>query len=197
MRVYLFRHGEIRNDGKKRLIGCIDVPLSETGRNQAQWWSGSLEPGEFRKIYCSDLVRSRETAEIMAMHTAASIAVLPQLREIDLGSWDGLTREEVHVRFPGEWEKRGRDISEYRPAFGESFADLARRVIPTLETLTHGSEDQILVVGHAGVNRVILCHILGMPLHHLFRVRQDYAALNILDFTGGFEQVSLMNLTPQ
>ncbi len=196
MQVYLFRHGEIQRDGNARVIGQTDVPLTETGRNQARWWHSMLKQEAFRQVYCSDLVRSRETAEIIARDTPASITVLPQLREIDLGQWDGMTREEVDIRFPGEWERRGRNISEYRPSSGESFADLAARVFPALESLTHDSEELILIVGHAGVNRVILCHILGMPLDHLFRLRQDYGALNLIDVTGDFWQVSLMNLTP-
>jgi alpha-ribazole phosphatase len=196
MKVYLFRHGEITHDGTTRLIGQTDVPLNETGRNQARWWCRVLEPVAFRQVYCSDLVRSRETAEIMAGNSPASITVLPWLREIDLGQWDGMTREEVNVRFPGEWDTRGRNMSEYRPASGESFADLAARVVPAFETLTRHAEDLIVIVGHAGVNRVVLCHILGMPLHHLFRVRQDYGVLNIIDVTGDSSQVSLMNLRP-
>ncbi len=103
----------------------------------------------------------------------------------------------MNVRFPGEWDQRGRNISEYRPASGESFVDLAARVVPAFERLTAQPEDPILIVGHAGVNRVLLCHVLGMPLHHLFRMRQDYGALNIIDVIGDFRQISLMNLRPQ
>jgi alpha-ribazole phosphatase len=197
MRVYLLRHGEIEQGSKARLIGQTDVPLNETGRSQARWWSCHLEHLAFRQIYCSDLARSRETAGILARHKKHTVTPLPQLREINLGQWDGLTRDEVNERFPGEWEKRGQNISEYRPVDGESFADLADRVIPAFETLADSREDMVLIVGHAGVNRVILCHVLGLPLRHLFRLRQDYGALNIFQVADGSCQVSLTNLRPQ
>jgi broad specificity phosphatase PhoE len=196
VKVFLFRHGEIECGGKARLLGRTDVPLSETGRSQALWWRSALERVTFGQVYCSDLVRARETAEILAANATAPITVLPQLREIDLGHWDGMTREEVNARFPGEWDKRGLCISEYRPVAGESFADLAGRVVPVLEVVTNGPEDIVAIVGHAGVNRVILCHVLGMRLQHLFRLRQDYGALNIIEGTHDFRQVSMMNLAP-
>ncbi|MBM3301402.1 MAG: histidine phosphatase family protein, partial [Deltaproteobacteria bacterium] len=151
----------------------------------------------FQQIYCSDLVRARQTADILADGTNRWVNVRPAIREINLGQWDGLTAEEVRAGFPGEWEKRGQDIATYRPLRGESFADLAGRVIPAFEQISGQSENRIAVVGHAGVNRVILCHVLGMPIEYVFRLRQDYGALNIIEGSVGSLQVGLMNLKPE
>jgi len=81
----------------------------------------------------------------------------------------------------GEYEKRGADMVYYRPPAGECFADVAARVIPLFEEIVRYSSGNLLIVGHAGVNKVILCHILGMPLENLFRLRQDYSCLNVID----------------
>jgi probable phosphoglycerate mutase len=197
MHVYLFRHGQIELSNEARVIGQTNVPLDDTGRSQARWWSATLEWLELQRIYCSDLARSRETAEILAGTGSVPIVPLPELREIDLGLWDGLTRGEVKASFPGEWEERGRDIANYRPDRGESFADLAARVVPALEAVTASTDGPIAVVGHAGVNRVILCHILGMPLDHLFRLAQDYCALNIIETGTNPWRVTMFNLRPQ
>jgi alpha-ribazole phosphatase len=197
MKIYLLRHGEIEHEGEKKFIGHTNVPLSEIGRNQARWWRTALEHVAFRRIYCSDLSRARQSAEILAAGSTRSVTVSRQLREIDLGQWDGLTAKEIKTRFPGEWEKRGLNISEYRPVGGESFAALSKRVVPVFETITDDSEGAIVVVGHAGVNRVVLCHVLGMPVSSLFHVRQDYGALNIIEGSHNSWQVSLMNLTPE
>ncbi|MBI5896369.1 MAG: histidine phosphatase family protein, partial [Desulfobacterales bacterium] len=78
-------------------------------------------------------------------------------------------------------ERRGRDLEGYRPPGGESFGDLRSRVVPAFERIIAQATANILIVGHAGVNRVILCHLLGMPLAHLFRLGQDYAGLNIIE----------------
>jgi alpha-ribazole phosphatase len=197
MKIYLLRHGEIEHGSEKRLIGHTDVPLSDIGRNQALWWRTALKHSAFRRIYCSDLVRAQQSAEILARGTTRSVSVVPRLREINLGRWDGLTVEEVKIRFPGEWEKRGLNISEYRPIDGESFADLSARVVPAFEAIGDDSEDEIVVVGHAGVNRVVLCHVLGMPINNLFRLRQDYGALNIIEGSPSSRQVCLVNREPQ
>lgn len=121
MEIYLLRHGEIEGEGDKRLIGRTDVPLSETGQSQARWWRTALEHVRFRRVYCSDLVRAHQTAEILAARGTRSVTVVPELREINLGRWDGLTAEQVKTRFPGEWEERGLNFAEYRPIGGESF----------------------------------------------------------------------------
>lgn len=197
MKVYLLRHGEIEQEGEKRLIGRTDVPLSDTGRSQALSWRTALEHVAFRRIYCSDLVRAQLTAEILATGSPRSVTILPELREINLGQWDGLTAEQVKTKFPGEWEKRGANFAEYRPAGGESFADLSNRVVPVFADISDTSDDAVVVIGHAGVNRVMLCHVLGMPIANLFRIRQDYGALNIIERSGDLWQVCLMNFRRQ
>lgn len=197
MKIYLLRHGEIEGPGRKRLIGQTDVALSENGKRQLLHWRPLLRGLGVRTVSCSDLARSRESAEILAADIAPTVTVLPGLREIHLGEWDGLTREEIMSRFPGEWEKRGENIAAYRPEGGESFIDLSNRVVPLLESISGGPEDSIVVVGHAGVNRVILCHALGLSVDNLFRLRQDFGALNIIERTGASYQVYLMNRPPE
>ena len=196
MKVYLLRHGEIECAVQKRFIGKTDMPLSDTGVKQALWWRDALEPVAIEGIYCSDLVRSRHTAEIVAQKQTSPLTVLPELREIGLGEWDGLTVDEVKTAFPGEWEKRGQNIDGYRPSGGESFSDLAFRALPAFDQIMNKGRETVLIVGHAGVNRVILCEVLGMSLRHLFRLRQDYGALNIIEGSIEFRQVCLVNRRP-
>jgi probable phosphoglycerate mutase len=197
MKIYLLRHGEIEQTAEKRLIGQTDVDLTANGKRQAVWWRSALERIALKEVYCSDLVRSRQSAQILAADVLPSVTIMAGLREIDLGAWDGLTAEEVKTTFPGEWEKRGADIAGYRPEEGESFLDLSNRVVPILDEIADDSEDAVAIVGHAGVNRVLLCHVLGLPLEHLFRLRQDYGALNIIEYSSTSRQVCLMNLAPK
>ena len=179
--IYLMRHGDSRQDEVKRFIGQTDTPLNETGRKQAAWWREEFSSLFFNRIYCSDLSRSVETAEIIAGNRQESVRPLPELREINLGHWDGLPMEEVRCRYPEEFEKRGADLVLYRPEGGESFLDLSARVLTAFELITRDVEsERVLIVGHAGVNRIILCHLLGMPLACLFRLCQDYCCLNVI-----------------
>ena len=194
--IFLLRHGDSRRDGVRRYLGQSDDPLNEIGTAQAEWWGKTLSPVPFRRFYCSDLKRCRETAHHVAHGREDLITSLPGLREISMGSWEGLPMEEVKRLFPEEYANRGDDPAEYRIPGGESFSDLRDRVIPLFDELIHLENGPILVVGHAGVNRVLLCHLLGMPLGNLFRLGQDYGCCNLLRRDNAFCSVRAVNLRP-
>ncbi len=194
--IYLLRHGEPDSVGERRFVGQVDPPLSEKGLEQAHFWQRKWAKEEFDRICCSDLIRAHQTAKIIAGDRPQEIAVMPQLREIGLGAWDGLLMAEVRRRFPLEWKRRGVDLAGYRPPGGESFADLQRRIIPRFDDLVANSSGKVLVVGHAGVHRVILCHILGIPLNNLFRLAQDYGHLSIVDCSREPLRLRALNIGP-
>ena len=194
--IYLLRHGLIQEDKEKRFIGQLDLPLVETGRQQARQWREFFKLVELEAIYCSDLQRSVETARIIAGERNLPLRILPELREINLGEWEGVAMSSVRRNFSDEWHKRGLDLAGYRPPGGESFNDLKSRVIPAYEKLASEAQGHILVVAHAGVNRMILCHLLGMPVSNLFRLKQDYGGLNIIDHWNNSPRVSVLNMLP-
>lgn len=83
----------------------------------------------------------------------------------------------------------------YRLSCGESFADVHLRVIPVFEQIVQANyEGNALIVGHAGINRVILCHILSIPLSHLFRLGQNYGSLSIIAYEKGQMRLIAMNI---
>ena len=181
--VYLLRHGDSRIDSVRRFVGQSESSLNEAGRIQAEWWRQELVGIPFSGFYCSALQRSIETARIIAQPHHASVTILPGLNEINLGSWDGMPISEVQRLFPQEYVLRGADLAGYCPPSGESFADLSARVVPTFEKIIQHSCGNLLIVGHAGVNRVILCHLLGVPLANLLCLGQEYGCLNILEYS--------------
>jgi alpha-ribazole phosphatase len=178
---YLARHGRIEPPGApKRFIGQVDPPLSAQGIEQARRLGRILGGVALTAIFCSDLQRSLKTAEIVAAGQAIRPQARRDLREIGLGEWEGLTFDEVRRRYPREFQERGQNIAEYRPPGGESFADCSRRAVSAFEEILASTRGNVLIVGHAGVNRAILCHALGMPLQHLFRIGQDHGCLNLI-----------------
>ncbi|MFW6054475.1 MAG: alpha-ribazole phosphatase [Thermodesulfobacteriota bacterium] len=178
--IYLLRHGKIQAGPKKRFIGQTDCGLSAAGRLQAESWRAFFKTINLPLILCSDLKRSLETAGIIAGRQADTVYVETRLREIHLGEWEDREMAKIRAEHPNEWEKRGQDLAGFRPPKGESFADLDKRVAPVLAELGAAEQDNLLIVGHAGVNRVLICRILGMPLQNLFRLGQDYGCLNII-----------------
>ncbi len=121
--IYLVRHGLIVLASGKEYIGQNEVPLSEEGVEQAWALRKWLEPVHFDYAFSSDLSRTERTCRIIAGDRVKSIEVIPALREIDLGDWEGFTFREIEQRFPEDYAARGRDLENWRPPGGESFAD--------------------------------------------------------------------------
>lgn len=183
--IYLLRHGEIDLGGVFRLIGQSDLGLTELGMRQGRWWREELGERDWQAIYSSDLSRTRMFASLVSGTDEDQVRTVPELREILLGEWEGLTRADLQERYPREWEARGKDIGGYRPPGGESFADVQERAFAALEQIAARHSGDVLVVAHAGVNRVILCRLLAMDIDNLFELEQDYACLNLLKNNSG------------
>ncbi len=193
--IYLLRHGQIEGAGSRRFIGWTDPPLSDEGRKTAQKLHESLSGIVFGEILCSDLRRSRETADRIA--SGRLVTTLSALREIHLGEWDGLPRNQIKTDQPEAWRRRGENMAHFRPPGGESFADLSDRILPVFRRIAEvhsGDDPNALIVGHAGVNRLILCHVLGMNLEHMFRLGQDYGGLTLIRRRGDGFRVEAMNV---
>lgn len=187
--VLLLRHGEIPQSCPRRFVGQSDLPLTDLGRRQASQWAEALSAVPLAGAWCSSLSRCRDTAELALAGQPLRATPLDDLREINLGRWEGLSEDEVRQRFPGEFERRGADLANAAPDGGESFAQAQNRAWGALDGIlahTDGSQGSVvLVVAHAGINRSLLCRALGLPLERLFSLGQDYGCLTVLRFSQG------------
>ncbi len=178
--IYLIRHGEIDTFSPRRFLGQTDLPLNENGIRQAMDLRERLKNISFSHVVSSPLQRAVQTATLVSGRAPEALHIIERLKEINLGAWEGLSVDEVRSRFPGDYEQRGQDLEFFRPEKGESFADLATRCYPTLLALANKCPGPLLVVGHAGVNRVLLSLLQQKPLRKLFDIPQDYCGVNIL-----------------
>src|SRR3954451_11247139 len=108
--VYLARHGESDWNVERRWQGHADRPLTERGRQQARPLAERLAAVDLDAVYASDLRRAWETAEAVAAPKGLQVGRLPELREVNVGSWCGLTRDECAERFPeafARWQAGG------------------------------------------------------------------------------------------
>jgi broad specificity phosphatase PhoE len=196
-RIYLLRHGAVRSsEGGKRYIGWQDIALSNVGIGQADMWANYFAALTLKEIYCSDLVRCHETARIIGVRCSIEPRAIQELREVCLGAWEGQCFDTVQRLHPQAFQERGDHIADYRPPGGESFRDLQKRVWPVFETIVRRLSGQALIVSHAGVIRVLLCQILGIPLENLFCIGQSVGALNIIDVRKKGNRVQALNLQP-
>ncbi len=153
--ILLARHGETDWNRQGRFQGWADPPLNETGRAQARELARRLADVPFHAVYSSDLRRAHETAVIVAAPHEVPVVVDPDLREIDVGSWSGLTRGEIDARFPG---------AEYHD--GESREQHSARVLAAVVRIAHAHPaERILIVSHGGSLRALRRHALGDPVH--------------------------------
>jgi probable phosphoglycerate mutase len=194
--IFLLRHGTTGTDDGRKYIGHRDAPLNGDGERQALRLRRALDSWPINAAYCSDLIRCRQTAEIALGERHIEIIPHPALREMSMGKWEGCFREEIATAFPEEYAARKRDIENYRVEGGESFADCRTRVVPAFQKIIAASQGNILIAGHGGINRLLLCHILGMPTSNLFRLGQDHGCMNIISLDESENRVVLLNHTP-
>jgi alpha-ribazole phosphatase len=192
--VYLVRHGSVVGAETRRFIGHLDVPLSPLGVAQVDALSRRLTGVAFTAIYCSDLQRTRQSAEILAAPHDLTPVRDPALREFAMGEWDGLTAEQIRARDARAFDAWMADVGRFQFPGGESLPDLIARAVPSFEALVaRHAGGTVAVVAHGGSNRAILCHALGLGPERLLALGQDYAALSVLERLGGRWTLRLLN----
>ena len=191
--IYLLRHGEVEGAETRRFIGHLDVPLSPLGERQCSAQGVRLRAAPIAAIFSSDLTRARRSAELIGAPHGLVPTLVPALREMDMGRWDGLTAGEIRAREPAafaDWMSR---VGEFPFPGGESVPDLLRRVAPAFDAIVDAHAGQaIAIVAHGGPNRALLCRALGLPLGRLLAFGQDYGALSVLE--GGTDGWALRRL---
>lgn len=125
--VYLLRHGRIQlPDSQRRFIGQVDLPLNEEGIRQAYLLQQIFDKVHIDAVFCSDLTRSCQMAEIIAANKDIPITAWRGFREISVGEWEGCTFADIAQRFPDEFKARGADIANYRVPGGKVLPNAPR-----------------------------------------------------------------------
>jgi broad specificity phosphatase PhoE len=182
MRLILIRHGETEWNATLRYQGHANIPLNAQGRAQARTTGARLARYGATALYTSDIVRAAETAEAIGAVVGLVARPMRELREIDVGQWEGLTPEELYRRFPEHMEAFDRDPARTVRLGGESYAQLQERALVALNTIhnAHPGDEVVLAVTHGGTIRALLCHIIGLDLAHFGRMWIDNGSLTEL-----------------
>lgn len=168
--IYLARHGESDWNAANRFQGHSDRPLTEEGRRQAEALAELVAAENVDTIYSSPLIRALETARIVAARTGLEVSELDDLREVDTGSWSGLSRAEVQERFPEGFERWISGGSGWED--GETYEEMGERVLRAIRTIAaahpHG---RVLIISHGGPIRAVQSAAEGIDLHEYRRLR--------------------------
>ncbi len=182
MRLILVRHGETPWNVTMQYQGHANVPLNERGLEQARRAAARLRPYGATALYSSDIVRAWQTAEQIGAILGLAPTPMPELREIDVGQWEGLTPEELYRRFPDHMAEYRRDPARTVRLGGESYAQLQARALVALEQIQerHAPGDVVVAVSHGGTIRALLCHVIGLDLGNFGRMWLDNGSLTEL-----------------
>lgn len=194
-RIHLLRHGQVEGFEQKRYNGQGDIRLTPLGRQQSAAFAGRFQHHKLAAIYSSDLLRCRVAADQIAILQQVDPIYRAELRELHIGDWEGRTWEQLQQEYPELWQARLADIVNVAPPGGETLLQMAERVRPVVKEIiaTHAGQE-IVIVAHGGVNRVILLDAIGAPLERLFHIEQDYGCHNVIDyFTDGIAVVKKLN----
>jgi broad specificity phosphatase PhoE len=163
-RVVLLRHGRTGDNASGRIQGQLDTALDEVGRAQALAAAEVLAEVRPAVLLSSDLVRARDTAQVLADRLGAPVVLDPRLRELDLGAWQGLTSQEARARFPEQWRDWRAGVDSPRGG-GETYRQAGERaalcVAEHLPAVPAGGT--LLAVTHGGTARAALGVLLGLP----------------------------------
>ena len=193
-RFILVRHGQTEWNRVERFRGQFDVPLNETGLAQAkatgQHIAAQWQPAA---VYSSPLTRAVRTADTIAAHFSLPVRLHSGLTDINYGEWQGLTPEEVMARWPHEHYAWCHRPHLARIPGGEMLDEIRGRTMRAINEIGAQHEQQdIVLVSHTVVNRVILLAILGLGNDHFWHLSQETGAINV--FAVGTEGFTLVTM---
>jgi broad specificity phosphatase PhoE len=163
--IFLVRHGQTEWNLRRRYQGWGDSPLTATGLAQAEAIGRrlrTLPEAAGVPIVASPLGRARRTAEIIraALGGATPLSFDERLKEISIGSWDGLDRDEIAVLRPGVFDGDGRHEWYFRTPDGETYDEFAGRIAAWLDDV---AGQTVIAVAHGVVTRVLRGLYAGLP----------------------------------
>lgn len=187
------RHGQTLWNLEGRLQGHMDSDLTDLGKNQAAWLGERLRDVEIHKIYASSSGRTLKTAEIIRGKRNIEIIASDQLREINMGSWEGQFHSDIEAYDQEAYYNFWHKPDLYQPQEGESYESLLTRVTNEVEKIIGENENKtILIVTHAGVLKSLMVYFKNMAIKDFWSGPfMKSACLNIIEISGDHKKLVL------
>ncbi len=177
----MIRHGE--PVGGKKYRGQLDDPLSEKGWCQMREAVADLCPWD--AIVSSPLRRCAAFAREVAERHGVPLSLEPRLMEIGFGAWEGRTAAELMAEDPEVLMRFWSDPLNHTPPGAETVLGFRDRIVAGWQAVLEAhAGSHVLLVGHAGQIRMVLCHVLGMPPEHMFRIQVANAGITRIQVDG-------------
>tara|TARA_Y100001978_G_scaffold200948_1_gene218255 strand:+ start:1859 stop:3187 length:1329 start_codon:yes stop_codon:yes gene_type:complete len=195
-RIILVRHGETDWNREGRFQGQIDIPLNETGKNQALKASDYLQAIKFNKAYSSSMSRPTETAKIiLGKNSNLTIIRINELSEISHGLWEGKLEKDIKNKWPEILNKWHLEPQNVIMPEGESIEDVSKRSLKAWDMIckNQNKNDVTLVVAHDAVNKTLICNILGLSSSKIWTIKQGNGGITVIDIFDDPEKDSVLS----
>jgi probable phosphoglycerate mutase len=198
VRLLLVRHGETEWNRLSRFQGVKDIPLNETGRQQGQKAAAFLKDVKLDFAVTSPLLRPKETAEIILQyHPQVALELKTDLAEISHGLWEGKLDTEIEAEFPGllnQWKQKPETVQMPE---GENLQQVWERAVKSWQEIvsSHSNNPQPktgIVVAHDAINKVIICHLLGLNPANFWNIKQGNGAVTVIDYPQGLQGLPVL-----
>jgi broad specificity phosphatase PhoE len=191
MKLHLIRHGESVYNAEGRIQGHADIPLSELGCRQAEAAAEALAKQPHDVIYASPLRRAAQTAEIIAKRLGLPIQFNEQLKEINVGIFQGKIHAELEREYPMEIARWRSEEMDYAVPGGESRRQLLSRGRVAFESIVAEGRENVVVVSHGRILMTTIKALLGMPLGEPPFSLQNGSITTLSYREGQFELIAL------
>ncbi len=194
-RLLLARHGQTAYNDHRRFTGWSDPPLTARGRAEARALGRRLRGLTIDQVYCSDLQRTVQTAQLALTGREGIEPVAdPRLREAGFGAWEGLTFAEAQRHWPAAAQALIERSLDFCAPGGETIQQVRDRMRALLDDL-HARHDgaTVLLVSSGGPLQILVCDVFAIPVETHWRLRLANCALSRIDFFGDEPYLSLLN----
>ena len=187
----LLRHGEPLGGSRYR-GNRIDDPLTEKGWQQMWRGVGSEAPWDI--IISSPLSRCADFARKLGEERGIEVEIVPGLKEIGFGDWEGKTKQELKLERPQEFAAFYLNPVQNTPSNAEPVNDFFARIRNTYETLLDEyAGKQVLIVAHAGVIRAAIAHAIGAPVHCMYNINVTNGGVSRVRYAGNRINLDFLN----
>lgn len=195
--VIFVRHGQTDDNVSGRISGQGPVPLNARGQEQARLDGEVLAPLGVTRLLSSPVTRAWQTAETIAARLQLDIELVPDLREVGYGDWEGKRFMDIRGE-PTAQHVMQNPIQAIFPQ-GESLLGVQQRGIRTVEAIRREAldDDVIVMVSHGDTIRTTLAYYLGMPFNDYRRIVVDNGAMSAVELFARESQVKAVNFVPQ
>jgi broad specificity phosphatase PhoE len=195
-RIILVRHGQTPWNKDKIFRGSRDIPLNDTGREEARLAGEWLKGETIHAAYCSPLSRARDTGEAIARHHGLAVADLPGLTDLKYGDWEGLPLTEVKVKYADLYRRWETAPHTVRFPNGETLDEVKVRALDAVAAVVQRHPEQtVLLAAHRAVNKVLIAALIGLDNSNFWRIGQDTTAINCFNIVNGTWYIMLLNDT--